>query len=478
MRFHVVLLSAFILFLAGFPVAGGVEAPGIAWSKTYGGKFDEGALALVETSDGGFAIAGYTTSSGAGVYDDLYDDWLVRTDAFGNMLWNRTYGRAHDQAAKALVETSDGGFAFIDCGRLIRTDAYGNMLWSRGLHNAWALVETSDGGFALVLGLLTFGECFGLVRTDAYGNVLWNKTYASGGEGWALVETSDGGFAIAGHRVHPYRTDADCWLVKTDAYGNIVWNCTYGGAEDEVAWALVETSDGGFAIAGCQGNHFWLVRTDAYGNMLWNRTYGSGCARAIVETSDGGFAIAGTNFRVVRTDAYGNMLWNRTYGSGCARAIVETSDGGFAMAGFTSPIYSGSSDVLLVRTRPESRPPTVSIVSPENRTYTANSVPLTFTVNKPAKWMAYSLDGKANVTIDGNTTLNELPNGSHNITVYATDLEGNTAASKTIYFTVDAQGSFPTLLVTIASMISITGTATGLLYYKKRSTSRKLQKNT
>jgi len=291
-----------LFLLVVFPVAGGVEAPGIAWSKTYGGKYDEGALALVETSDGGFALAGYTTSSGAGVYDDLYDNWLVRTDAFGNMLWNRTYGGAHDQVAKALVETSDGGFA----------------------------------------------------------------------------------------------------------------------------------------IAGSQGNHFWLVRTDAYGNMLWNRTYGSGCARA----------------------------------------IVETSDGGFAMAGYTSPIYGGSSDVLLVRTSPESRPPTISIISPENRTYTANSVPLTFTVNKPAKWMAYSLDGKANVTIDGNTTLNGLPNGSHNITVYATDLEGNTAASKTVYFTVDAQGSFPTLLVAIASMISITGTAAGLLYHKKRSTSRKLQKNT
>jgi hypothetical protein len=137
------------------------------------------------------------------------------------------------------------------------------------------------------------------------------------------------------------------------------------------------------------------------------------------------------------------IAWSKTYGGKydeVAYALVETSDGGFAMAGFTSPMYNGSSDVLLVRTRPESRPPTVSIVSPENRTYTANSVPLTFTVNKPAKWMAYSLDGKANVTIDGNTTLNELPNGSHNITVYATDLEGNTAASKTIYFTVDAQG--------------------------------------
>jgi len=215
---------------------------------------------------------------------------------------------------------------------------------------------------------------------------------------------------------------------------------------DEVAYALVEASDGGFAIFGC---------TAAFGD------------------------VSGGDFLLVKTDEYGNMEWNKTYGgpsNNRAWALVETSDGGFAMAGFTSPIYSGSSDVLLVRTRPESRPPTVSIVSPENRTYTANSVPLTFTVNKPAKWMAYSLDGKANVTVAGNTTLNELPNGSHNITVYATDLEGNTAASKTIYFTVDAQGSLPTLLVAIASMISITGTAAGLLNYKKRSTSRKLQK--
>ena len=120
------------------------------------------------------------------------------------------------------------------------------------------------------------------------------------------------------------------------------------------------------------------------------------------------------------------IAWSKTYGgknSEGAYALVETSDGGFAMAGYTSSIYSGPY-VLLVRTSPESRPPTVSIISPENRTYTANSVPLTFTVNKPAKWMAYSLDGKANVTVAGNTTLNELPNGSHNITVYATDLEG------------------------------------------------------
>jgi hypothetical protein len=230
---------------------------------------------------------------------------------------------------------------------------------------------------------------------------------------------------------------ADC----VEAPG-IAWSKTYGGKHSESAYAMVETSDGGFAIAGWF-THFifvdsWLVKTDAYGNMLWNRTYIGFGAYALIETSDGGFALTGTGSRLVKTDAYGNVEWNCTYGKAEYCALAETSDGGFAIAGTTE---SGVAlDFCLVKTEPAISPLIISIVSPENRTYTANSVPLTFTVNKPAKWMAYSLDGKANVTIDGNTTLNELPNGSHNITIYATDLEGNTAASKTIYFTVDAQG--------------------------------------
>jgi hypothetical protein len=96
--------------------------------------------------------------------------------------------------------------------------------------------------------------------------------------------------------------------------------------------------------------------------------------------------------------------------------------------------------------------------------------------------MAYSLDGKANVTVAGNTTLNELPNGSHNITVYATDLEGNTAASKTIYFTVDAPQPTSITLIATASGASIIGAAAALLYYKyykkRRQLSHKSRENT
>jgi len=207
MRFRfLVSFGIVLLLLVGFPMANCAEAPGIAWSKTYGGKHSERAYALVETSDGGFAMAGY----------QFGDIWLVRTDAYGNVLWNRTYGSG---CAYALVETYDGGFALAGC-----TESF----------NAGALD-------------------FKLVRTDAYGNILWNHTYGGPGHdvAYALVEASDGGYVLAGE-THPGLTfwdawNADFWLVKTDVYGNVEWNKTYGGEE---ARALVATPDGGFALAG------------------------------------------------------------------------------------------------------------------------------------------------------------------------------------------------------------------------------------
>ena len=118
---------------------------------------------------------------------------------------------------------------------------------------------------------------------------------------WALVQTSDGGYAIAGSTYSYAAGLCDAWLVKTDACGNMKWNKTYGGTDWDLASALVKTSDGGYAIAGCTRSYgaglcdVWLVKTDAWGNMEWNKTYGgpsSDWASALVQTSDGGFAIA------------------------------------------------------------------------------------------------------------------------------------------------------------------------------------------
>jgi parallel beta-helix repeat protein len=113
-------------------------------------------------------------------------------------------------------------------------------------------------------------------------------------------------------------------------------------------------------------------------------------------------------------------------------------------------------------------PPRISIVSPVHKVYNDSSVQLTFSIYESASSMSYSLDGQDNVTIAGNTTLDELPNGSHNLTVYVTDLSGNTGVSEISYFSVDVPEPFPTTLVA-ASVITVAVIGIGLLvYFRKR----------
>jgi hypothetical protein len=247
------------------------------WSQTYGDAWSDYAYSLIVTPDGGYALAGSTESS---IYGPS-DMWLVKTDASGNMMWNKTYGGTGNEGANSLVATSDGGYAL--AGNTHDRDA-----------------DFSD---------------FWLVKTDAQGNMEWNQTYGGTGVDSAssLIATSDGGYAIAGTWNNSGGSDpnhadfwhGDFWLVKTDAFGNMEWNQTYGGTENEEAYALVATSDGGYALAGSMGFYyyytggnldFWLVKTDSLGNMQWNQTYGGESvdeAYSLVATSDGGYALAG-----------------------------------------------------------------------------------------------------------------------------------------------------------------------------------------
>jgi hypothetical protein len=112
--------------------------------------------------------------------------------------------------------------------------------------------------------------------------------------------------------------------------------------------------------------------------------------------------------------------------------------------------------------------PKVFVVSPETKVYNVTDVSLAFTVNRPAMWLGYSLDGKENVTITGNTTLSELSNGLHNVTVYANDTFGNMGTS-TISFTISKPEPFPTTLVVTAAGVTAVAIGAGILvYFKKR----------
>jgi hypothetical protein len=153
---------------------------------------------------------------------------------------------------------------------------------------AYSLVVTSDGGFALAGSTSTPSDQpikptdLWLVKTDPYEVAEWNQTYGRTGYDvvYSLVAASDGGFALAGY-TDPYGAEyEDFWLVKTDMYGNMEWSQTYGGAGFDSAYSLVETSDGGFALAGYTTSFgagdadFWLVKTDANGNLERSQTYG------------------------------------------------------------------------------------------------------------------------------------------------------------------------------------------------------------
>lgn len=115
-------------------------------------------------------------------------------------------------------------------------------------------------------------------------------------------------------------------------------------------------------------------------------------------------------------------------------------------------------------------PPTISILSPQNKTYAATDVLLTFTVDESVTWIGYSTDGKGNVTITGNTTLLGLTDGSHNLIVYARDTAGNLGASGIVYFAVETkQEPFPTLIIAAIVIIVVLGTAVYLLKNRKKS---------
>ena len=388
------ILSIMLIFvLISFPFVNSVRASSEMWSKTYGNGKEVGN-SLVETSDGGYAVAGDSASFGAGDSDF----WLVKIDSNGNMEWNQTYGGLEDERAKALLKTSDGGFAIVgnkyysdywECDFwLVKTDNYGNMEWNQTYGGpefdyANSLIETSDGGYAIAGGTSSFGvgeTDFWLVKTDTQGNMEWNQTYGSAdAEGsTSLVATSDGGYALVGGRTGLeggvpgfYPFDNTIWLVKSDSNGNMEWNQTYGeksGFKD--AYSLVTTSDG-YAIAGYlpDGSYsdFWLIKTDESGNMQWSKNYGKGGdekAYSMVATSDGGYALAGIASGAIGTEAYldswmiktdsaGNELWSQTFaetGDQYIYSMVETSDGSFALAGWRTYTSTGPAYLWIIKT--------------------------------------------------------------------------------------------------------------------------------
>jgi len=360
--------------------------PSPYFCKAIGGPASEGGNSLIQTSDGGYAIAGAITSFGAGS-GDVY---VVKLDANGNLQWTKTIGGENEDVGTSLIQTSDGGYAIagytysFGAGGLdvyvVKLDANGNLQWTKtiGGENSeigQSLIQTSDGGYAIAGYTYSFGAGLTdvyVVKLDANGNLQWTKTI--GGKIWenghSLIQTSDGGYAIAGDTYSLNAADWDFYVVKLDANGNLQWTKTIGGENIDRGYSLIQTSDGGYAIAGTTqsfGAGEWdvyVVKLDAHGNLQWTKTIGgpeSEIGQSLIQTSDGGFAIAGETYSfgaggrdvyVIKLDANGNLQWTKTIGGtdwDVGHSLIQTSDGGYAIAGETYSFGAGGKDVYVVK---------------------------------------------------------------------------------------------------------------------------------
>ena len=365
------------------------EAP--KWNKTFGGGDNDYGYRIAECNDGGYAIAGVTYSYGG----SDRDGWLIRVDDSGNCIWNVTFGGSYDDEFRDIVECSDGGFAMVGVTNsygaggedvwLVKTDANGNHLWNKtygGGSNdrGRALIECSLGGFAIAGYRIGAGWDGWLIRTNDTGDVEWSQTYGAVGDQRFedIVECANGDFALAGW-TGILETER-FWLVRTDSSGTQLWSKSYNGASAERCVSVVECSSGGFAMTGwtksygAGGLDIWLVRTNASGNHLWNTTFGgtsSDSAGEVIELPSGGFAIVGStdsfgagnnDLWLIRTNATGQHLWNLTCGGALGdggSGLVRLQNGTYVLVGSTESYGAGGSDAWLVaiqRQYPSSHP--------------------------------------------------------------------------------------------------------------------------
>jgi len=353
------------------------QTPDSLWTKTYGGTAWECGYSVRQTTDGGYIVAGNTRSYGAGM-DDVY---LIKTNSVGDTLWTRTYGGADIDEAYDVQQTSDGGY--IIAGHtssigsrgmyLIKTDSIGDTLWTRPYPGpepgalARSVQQTTDGGYVAVGSAPFFMDVeIHFVIADSTGDP--TRIYFYGGVeydfGNSVQQTSDGGFIIAGTTFSfgPNTPDAsNVYLIKTDVVGDTLWTKTYGTTLHEQGLAIQQTTDGGYIISGTRlasNYECYLVKTDSLGDTLWTKSYPYGSGNSVQQTSDGGFIIAGTRDQdvgLIKTNMDGDTLWTRTFDTGDmdeGMSVRETLDGGYIISGL-SWTSTGGADVYLVKTEPD-----------------------------------------------------------------------------------------------------------------------------
>ncbi|MFX0555952.1 hypothetical protein ACOCEA_04100 [Maribacter sp. CXY002] len=353
----------------------------VEWIKSYGGSGEDTGQAIVQTTDGGYAILGFSNSTDGDLQHktaEVNDYWLLKLDADGNLEWTKTYGGSKDDRGQSLVQTFDGGYALT--GYAMSDDGDGSL--NNGFHDNWIL------------------------KLDASGTIEWEKSFGFSGHdhSYDILQTQDNGFFFTGFLdLTSARADGNTekantltshgvgefWGTKITAFGEIQWRGYFGGTNNDRAHAAVLTKSNGFVMAGfsesddydisnTQGGYdFWLVKVDEKGNLLWERSFGGSgieISYDIANTIDDGYIVAGNTFStdgdisenkgesdiwLIKVDDVGNLVWEHTYGGtgfDAAQSVIASKDGGYFVVGNSKStdidveVNKGENDIWILKT--------------------------------------------------------------------------------------------------------------------------------
>ncbi|MCX6276456.1 MAG: T9SS type A sorting domain-containing protein [Bacteroidetes bacterium] len=339
------------------------------WDKRFGGTGVDYLNAMEQTADGGYILGG---NSDSGVGGDktqpnrgAVDYWIIKTDSLGNKIWDKRYGGTDDEYLVSVLQTSDGGYIIggysgsgiggdktqINRGYndywIVRTDSIGTVLWDKDFGGTdydfmTNLLIADDGGFLLggsstsPTGPDKTQNTWGatdvwLIKTDSLGNKIWDADY--GGVDYdqlnSFCKSADGGYmlgcysasGISGNKTQNTWGLGDVWLLKITDTGTIQWDKDFGGTDTEDGVGSVfQNSDGGYFVisnsfSDISGNktennlgfgQAWVIKTDSLGTLQWDKTIFTDPDQKIypmmIPTGDGCYAIAESTYGDVAGD--------------------------------------------------------------------------------------------------------------------------------------------------------------------------------
>ena len=351
----------------------------------YGGEGNDEARSIIQTKEGGYAVVGSTSSFGYG----NADVYFLKLDSMGMYEWSRVYGGPDVDRGYEVEQTTDGGYAIAgytnsfgnggyDC-YLVKTDSTGVLEWDRtyGGENwdlSYSLELTADSGYILCGETYSYGAGKNdvyLIRTDPNGDTLWTRSYGTAEKetGWSVKETYDSRIVMAGVTTNGQFNKEDAYILFADASGTLVWQNSFGGNEFDIVKDITETYDStGFIAVGASASispgstKRYIVKTDYSGAIVWQNYFGlndNETGHAIDHRNSNAYIITGETDEIgtdIEIDAFGadGSWWDdQTFGGSSretALSIEHCNDNGFIICGTTNSFGSGYDDILVMKT--------------------------------------------------------------------------------------------------------------------------------